>query len=83
MSLGSLTHDKALWEKEKVLTTSIFSFSNNVFTSISLGLLKLVMKWSKNQAYPAVCDYVFILQGVEQGQAPVRLCVHLSILVSV
>ena len=44
-SFLSVIELKTLWEKEKMLSISIFSFTNYVFTTPFSGLLKVGIAW--------------------------------------
>ena len=52
-----LTELKTLWEKEKLLVTSNFSFSHNVFKSCLLLMCQNEYLWSKGLYHGGQCTY--------------------------
>ena len=66
---------KTLWEKEKMLVTSIFSFSLNVFKSLFTPGCK-----SLDRVVKSMCKTVmspFDLRILTENQAPTNECWHL------
>ena len=57
---------KTLWEKEKMLVTSIFSFSRDVFNPIKTNLLKLLSNSLQNNAFNLVKSKVMLLCRVQK-----------------
>ena len=52
MAEGSQTGKKTLLEKEKLLVTSNFSFSNSVFKKLSLQARKKWLVWERVNSVP-------------------------------